>query len=85
MLMKSRSAPTHRAWQLLPRHLRRRAASHDPRRVPLRLREKARFEVCDTRAGLEVVKFIHNLTDGSFNEESAEAPQTLSQKTTFPN
>ncbi|KAG0698380.1 ribonucleases P/MRP protein subunit POP1-domain-containing protein [Suillus ampliporus] len=36
---------THRAWQTLPRHLRRRAASHDVRRVPLRLREKARAEM----------------------------------------
>ncbi|KAF9233375.1 ribonucleases P/MRP protein subunit POP1-domain-containing protein [Melanogaster broomeanus] len=38
---------THRAWQTLPRHLRRRAASHDVRRVPVRLREKARAEVSD--------------------------------------
>ncbi|KAG2135049.1 ribonucleases P/MRP protein subunit POP1-domain-containing protein [Suillus cothurnatus] len=36
---------THRAWQTLPRHLRRRAASHDVRRVPLRLRDKARAEM----------------------------------------
>ena len=36
---------TRRAWQALPRHLRRRAASHDVRRVPVRLREKARAEV----------------------------------------
>ncbi|KAL6301998.1 POP1-domain-containing protein [Sparassis latifolia] len=44
--MKSaRSNATKRAWQLLPRHLRRRAASHDVRRVPLRLRDKARAEM----------------------------------------
>ncbi|KIJ61144.1 hypothetical protein HYDPIDRAFT_97259 [Hydnomerulius pinastri MD-312] len=36
---------THRAWQTLPRHLRRRAASHDVRRVPVGLREKARAEM----------------------------------------
>src|SRR5258706_3187389 len=41
-----RSAASTRAWQSLPRHLRRRAASHDVRRVPMRLREKARLEVC---------------------------------------
>lgn len=40
-----RADTTHRAWQQLPRHLRRRAASHDVRRVPLRLRDKARAEV----------------------------------------
>ncbi|KAJ3747388.1 POP1-domain-containing protein [Lentinula detonsa] len=39
------SASTTRAWQILPRHLRRRAASHNPRRVPLRLRDKARAEM----------------------------------------
>ncbi|KAG7088510.1 hypothetical protein E1B28_012494 [Marasmius oreades] len=39
------TSSTHRAWQLLPRHLRRRAASHDPRRVPVRLRAKAKAEM----------------------------------------
>ncbi|KAK0221848.1 POP1-domain-containing protein [Armillaria fumosa] len=39
------SSSTQRAWQALPRHLRRRAASHDVRRVPVRLREKARAEM----------------------------------------
>ncbi|KZT73935.1 POP1-domain-containing protein [Daedalea quercina L-15889] len=44
--MKSaQGTSTKRAWQELPRHLRRRAASHDVRRVPLRLREKARAEM----------------------------------------
>lgn len=39
------SSSTQRAWQALPRHLRRRAASHDVRRVPLKLRDKARAEM----------------------------------------
>ncbi|WWC62188.1 uncharacterized protein I303_104782 [Kwoniella dejecticola CBS 10117] len=34
-----------RAFQSLPRHLRRRAASHNPRRVPRRLRSKAAAEI----------------------------------------
>jgi ribonuclease P/MRP protein subunit POP1 len=42
-----RAGSTHRAWQELPRHLRRRAASHNVRRVPLRLRRKSRAEVSD--------------------------------------
>ncbi|KAF7291584.1 hypothetical protein HMN09_01249500 [Mycena chlorophos] len=47
--MKSASASaTHRIWQTLPRHLRRRAASHDVRRMPLRLRDKARQEMTNT-------------------------------------
>lgn len=43
-----RAGSTHRAWQELPRHLRRRAASHNVRRVPLRLRSKSRAEVSNT-------------------------------------
>ncbi|KAI9612671.1 hypothetical protein H4Q26_007828 [Puccinia striiformis f. sp. tritici PST-130] len=34
-----------RSFQTLPRHLRRRAASHFARRVPTKLRPKARFEM----------------------------------------
>ncbi|KAI0631997.1 POP1-domain-containing protein [Trametes polyzona] len=45
----ARSNSTQRAWQQLPRHLRRRAASHDVRRVPLRLRDKARAEMDPAR------------------------------------
>ncbi|OCH85746.1 POP1-domain-containing protein [Obba rivulosa] len=44
-MKNARASATQRAWQQLPRHLRRRAASHDVRRVPLRLREKARAEM----------------------------------------
>ncbi|KAF8631784.1 hypothetical protein AX17_004999 [Amanita inopinata Kibby_2008] len=48
--MKNASASsTHRVWQTLPRHLRRRAASHDVRRVPIRLRDKARAEMDSVR------------------------------------
>ncbi|TFK40578.1 NUC188 domain-containing protein [Crucibulum laeve] len=43
------ASSTQRAWQALPRHLRRRAASHDIRRVPLRLRERARAEMDPVR------------------------------------
>ena len=42
------AAVTHRVWQTLPRHLRRRAASHDVRRVPVRLRARAILEVRPT-------------------------------------
>ncbi|KIY46529.1 POP1-domain-containing protein [Fistulina hepatica ATCC 64428] len=44
--MKSASeSSTQRVWQSLPRALRRRAASHDVRRVPVRLRERAKAEM----------------------------------------
>ncbi|KLO07616.1 POP1-domain-containing protein [Schizopora paradoxa] len=42
---KASEASSSRVWQSLPRHFRRRAASHDVRRVPARLREKARAEM----------------------------------------
>ncbi|KAI0333745.1 POP1-domain-containing protein [Cubamyces sp. BRFM 1775] len=48
-MQNARSSSTQRAWQQLPRHLRRRAASHDVRRVPLRLRDKARAEMDPAR------------------------------------
>ena len=41
----ARSSAHTRAWQLLPRHLRRRAASHNPLRLPRRLRGKAHAEL----------------------------------------
>ncbi|KAI6028013.1 ribonucleases P/MRP protein subunit POP1-domain-containing protein [Pisolithus microcarpus] len=48
-IKSAKDSSTHRAWQTLPRHLRRRAASHNVRRVPLRLREKARAEMDPVR------------------------------------
>ncbi|GAA5882191.1 hypothetical protein JCM3774_005460 [Rhodotorula dairenensis] len=41
----AKEAGTQRAFQSLPRHLRRRAASHNIRRLPERLRARARGEV----------------------------------------
>lgn len=35
-----------RVFQTLPRHMRRRAMSHNPKRLPRRLREAAAKEVC---------------------------------------
>lgn len=53
-----RGVASHRVWQTLPRHLRRRAASHNVRRVPVRLREKAKLEVC---IRLSVLCFVERL------------------------
>ncbi|KAJ1767582.1 Ribonucleases P/MRP protein subunit pop1 [Coemansia sp. RSA 986] len=41
----ARAAGNTRAFQTLPRHLRRRAASHNAKRVPVRLRERAAAEI----------------------------------------
>lgn len=44
-MQRSRKALTKRAFQQVPRELRRRTASHDAKRVPKRLRAVARKEV----------------------------------------
>ncbi|BGP27943.1 ribonuclease P/MRP protein subunit [Rhodotorula toruloides] len=44
-MRSAKEAGTQRAFQSLPRHLRRRAASHNIRRLPLRLRDRAKAEV----------------------------------------
>lgn len=44
-MAQARASTNARAWQLLPRHLRRRAASHNLLRLPRRLRGKARAEL----------------------------------------
>ncbi|KAG8967748.1 hypothetical protein FRC05_001927 [Tulasnella sp. 425] len=43
-MQTAREDASKRVWQTLPRHMRRRTASHDSTRVPVRLREKARAE-----------------------------------------
>lgn len=44
-IQNSKSALSTRAFQKVPRHLRRRTASHNVKRVPSRLRARARREV----------------------------------------
>ncbi len=76
-----RAGSTHRAWQELPRHLRRRAASHNVRRVPLRLRRKSRAEV----SGISIYLHLHSffLEDGFFAPKSpwTIAPETRKEQT----
>ena len=45
-IKKARSALSTRAFQSVPRELRRRTASHNVKRVPKRLRARAKVEVC---------------------------------------
>jgi ribonuclease P/MRP protein subunit POP1 len=45
-IQKSKAALTSRAFQQVPRSLRRRTASHNVKRVPQRLRARAKREVC---------------------------------------
>ncbi|CAE6516502.1 unnamed protein product [Rhizoctonia solani] len=63
---------SHRVWQTLPRHLRRRAASHDVRRVPVRLREKAKLEIdpAKRKKFLKLLKRKRRLASSSGRAES---------------
>jgi len=45
-MRRSKGALTTRAFQNVPRDLRRRTASHNAKRVPKRLRARAKKEVC---------------------------------------
>jgi Ribonucleases P/MRP protein subunit POP1 len=68
----NRAGSTHRAWQELPRHLRRRAASHHVRRVPLRIRQKSRAEVSSDSVYTRTIFPLTNiLGDGSFTSKNA--------------
>ncbi|KAK9709281.1 Ribonucleases P/MRP protein subunit pop1 [Basidiobolus ranarum] len=46
-IRRSKEGAVQRAFQSLPRHLRRRAASHNVKRLPVRLREKALREMAN--------------------------------------
>jgi ribonuclease P/MRP protein subunit POP1 len=45
-MQRSKTALTSRAFQKVPRSLRRRTASHNVKRIPRRLRARGRREVC---------------------------------------
>lgn len=45
-LARSKKGLTKRAFQQVPKELRRRTASHNVKRIPKRLRERGKREVC---------------------------------------
>lgn len=45
-MQRTRDALSKRAFQQVPRHMRRRTASHNAKKVPKRLRGRAEREVC---------------------------------------
>jgi ribonuclease P/MRP protein subunit POP1 len=51
-MSRSKLSANKRAFQQVPKELRRRTASHNVKRVPKRLRRKAKREVC------RLVKFV---------------------------
>ncbi|TKA42274.1 hypothetical protein B0A54_07362 [Friedmanniomyces endolithicus] len=48
-MARSKKALNRRAFQQVPKELRRRTASHNVKRVPKRLRERGKREVCSNQ------------------------------------
>ncbi|EPQ26833.1 uncharacterized protein PFL1_05468 [Pseudozyma flocculosa PF-1] len=84
-LRNAKNANTTRAWQLLPRHARRRAASHNLLRLPTRLRPKARSELsasntlAKTRAQIRSRLPTHGIVRATLRR------QKLAQRAAHPN
>ncbi|KAJ1960329.1 Ribonucleases P/MRP protein subunit pop1, partial [Dipsacomyces acuminosporus] len=63
-LEAAKTSGNARAFQTLPRHLRRRAASHNVKRIPVRLREKAISEMKKSAQSSKNLKNSDQLTNG---------------------
>lgn len=63
---KSKASLSTRAFQQVPKELRRRTASHNVKRVPKRLRARAKKEVCHEGKPTDLVRDRHG--DGSADE-----------------
>ena len=50
-MQRSRKALNRRAFQQVPKELRRRTASHNVKKIPKRLRERGKKEVCIYHSG----------------------------------
>ncbi|KAJ2763608.1 Ribonucleases P/MRP protein subunit pop1, partial [Coemansia nantahalensis] len=62
-LEDARAAGNVRAFQTLPRHLRRRAASHNVKRIPARLRERAIAEMTKSAVSSKTLAGTDRLTN----------------------
>ncbi|KAJ2715964.1 Ribonucleases P/MRP protein subunit pop1 [Coemansia spiralis] len=62
-LEDARAAGNVRAFQTLPRHLRRRAASHNVKRMPVRLRERAIAEMTKSAQSSKALAGTDRLTN----------------------
>ncbi|KAJ2091977.1 Ribonucleases P/MRP protein subunit pop1 [Coemansia sp. S100] len=66
-LESAKTSGNARAFQTLPRHLRRRAASHNVKRMPVRLREKAISEMKKSAASSKTLGDSGKLTNAKKN------------------
>ncbi|KAJ2754071.1 Ribonucleases P/MRP protein subunit pop1 [Coemansia pectinata] len=66
-LENAKTSGNARAFQTLPRHLRRRAASHNVKRMPVRLREKAISEMKKSAASSKTLGDSGRLTNAKKN------------------
>jgi ribonuclease P/MRP protein subunit POP1 len=56
---KSKASLSTRAFQQVPKELRRRTASHNVKRVPKRLRARAKKEVCPEGKPMLLTIYLH--------------------------
>ena len=61
-MQKAKKGLTQRAFQQVPRAMRRRTASHNVKKVPRRLRRRAEREV-STRSALEIMVLVEVIAD----------------------
>src|SRR3569833_120377 len=80
-MQRSRSANTRRAFQLVPRHMRRRTASHNVKRLPKRLRSRARKEMAaDNTPTVEARNRRPRTTKARIRAETAKKLDILAKR-----
>jgi hypothetical protein len=76
-ITSQRASGHRRAWQLLPRHLRRRAGSHNPYRIPQRLRSLAIHQMLQSARS-------SGATGGAGDPTAVESDDQLLQRLSAP-
>ncbi|KAN0065224.1 hypothetical protein ACQY0O_001721 [Thecaphora frezii] len=84
-LKSAKTANTTRAWQLLPRHARRRAASHNLLRLPTRLRTKAHAELTASKTLARSRSDIRKRLPSHGVVKSTLRRQKLAERAAHPN
>ncbi|EXJ78740.1 hypothetical protein A1O1_09142 [Capronia coronata CBS 617.96] len=80
-MQKARKSLTTRAFQQVPRHMRRRTASHNAKKVPRRLRKRAEREMKDDNTPTVTKRTRTPSRKMRIRLETAKAIRKISQKT----
>lgn len=78
-MKRSKNALTTRAFQKVPRSLRRRTASHNVKRVPRRLRARAQREVCTAIVNMGDNRLLIVLIDADGRGQDANCDRAQTQ------